>query len=58
MARHLIQTHEAEWEGAERFWASVQQFNPRRGSLRGHLITILIAAALAALVVAIEGIVQ
>lgn len=28
--RHIIPSDEAEWTGADRYWASVQQFAPRK----------------------------
>ena len=53
MTHRIIDSNEAEWTPAEKVWASVQQFDPRRGSWRGHVIAVAVGFALA--VVAVMG---
>jgi hypothetical protein len=51
MKHHIIASDEAEWTGAARYWAHVQQFKPRRGSVVGHVTAIMIAGVIAAALV-------
>lgn len=53
MSHRIIESREAEWEGLERIWAHVQQFDPRRGSIRGHIIAAVCGGAIA--LVAVMG---
>lgn len=48
MSHRIVESREAEWSGAEKLWAHVQQYNPRRGSWAGH-IRIVMWCAIAAL---------
>lgn len=52
MMRHLIPSDEAHWRDEERYWASVQQYPPRRDRSSWWLVAagvVLVALALAGL---------
>lgn len=49
--RRIIKSTEAEWTPDEKIWASVQQFDPRRGRISGHIVAVLLGLAVAALFV-------
>ena len=49
MTHRIIETNEAEWGGAERYWASIQQFPPRKGRSSWWLVAIGAVVVLIAL---------
>lgn len=51
-ARHLVASPEAEWVGAERVWAHVQQFPPRKDRSSWWLVLVGVVAVAVALVFA------
>jgi uncharacterized membrane protein len=52
MSHRIVESTEAEWTPHEKVWASVQQFDPRRGNLRGHIIAAAVGFGVAFVLIA------
>ena len=49
--RRIIKSTEAEWTPDEKLWCGIQQFDPRRGRISGHIVAVLLGLAVAAMFV-------